>query len=306
MPAVYSIGSTNVYMNQFPFDLDKEYELETHSRLSSYDVVVLNSLYSQGWYDRCTSSMLQVMARKGMIIPHRLVVYPPVTLFDIPDLEADREPVILLTGRFFDDVQGKKHLEAIGAFERLRGLVEASGRGGHTPTLYLVGRQMPEARHAAYTDKVVQVAGQVGNVEVRINFGGAELAALMPRVSVVWSFTGGVGENNNPADSEHFGIAIVEAMSAGNIPVLLNRGGLREIVDRDENYLCSTLDEIAEKTFPLHVRYYKGGPGEAAPARRAHSAEKFKAQKFYHRIPFKCQGPHNPETRCGPRTRFLC
>ena len=49
--------------------------------------------------------MLQVMARKGMIIPHRLVVYPPVTLFDIPDLEADREPVILLTGRFFDDVQ---------------------------------------------------------------------------------------------------------------------------------------------------------------------------------------------------------
>ena len=152
----------------------------------------------------------------------------------------------------FTHAQGKKHLEAIGAFERLRGLVEASGRGGHTPTLYLVGRQMPEARHVAYTDKVVQVAGQVnvcspltvpyprsrfqcsgiipsmrtkqvGNVEVRINFGGAELAALMPRVSVVWSFTGGVGENNNPADSEHFGIAVVEAMSAGSIPVLVNR-----------------------------------------------------------------------------------
>ena len=70
---------------------------------------------------------------------------------------------------------------------------------------------------------------QVGNVEIRTNFGGAELAALMPRVAVVWSFTGGVGENTNPADSEHFGIAVVEAMSTGSIPVLVNRGGLREM-----------------------------------------------------------------------------
>ena len=146
---------------------------------------------------------------------------------------------------------------------------------------------------------------QVGNVKVLVNCGGGELKELLKSISIVWSFTGGVNsrKNSNPADAEHFGIAVVEALSAGNvqrpnlcaefqviragkwavsqkssnrltnhsspttcphscesalsgcIPVLVDRGGLKEIVENDPNHLCSSFDECAEETkFEFHTR----------------------------------------------------
>ena len=73
----------------------------------------------------------------------------------------------------------------------------------------------------------------------------------MSRSSVVWSLTGGIGPNDNPADAEHFGIAVVEAMSVGNIPVLRARGGLQEIVAHNSSHLCSSLEDFAQKTYQI-------------------------------------------------------
>ena len=190
-----------------------------------------------------------------MPTPHRLVVYPPVTLLepkaDLHDVsQTMRAASIILTGRFFDDVQGKKHLEAITAFEKLQTLSLLNPDTTRRPKLYLVGHQMPGGKHEAYTAKVKERAAKVGNVQVITNMGGAEMISLMKQVSVVWSFTGGLDSDpkHNPADSEHFGIAVVEAMSTGAIPVLVDRGGLRELVNGDPAHLSSTFDDFAFKT----------------------------------------------------------
>jgi glycosyltransferase involved in cell wall biosynthesis len=48
---------------------------------------------------------------------------------------------------------------------------------------------------------------------------------------------------------EHFGIAPVEAMSAGCIPIVFNGGGLREIVKEGYNgFLFSNEQELLQKT----------------------------------------------------------
>ena len=56
--------------------------------------------------------------------------------------------------------------------------------------------------------------------------------------------------------AEHFGMAVVEAMSAGAIPVVLNQGGLREIVHTQPGApafgrLCNTLDDFARHTLEI-------------------------------------------------------
>jgi hypothetical protein len=113
-PQVRSLGSMSVYMNQFPFDRERPtQQLGQVVALSSYDVVVLNSRYTEGWYKKFIAPADAEAKRRGLLTPHHLVVYPPCALMEYsPDKPIDEDRVIL-TGRFFDDVQGKKHLEAI-------------------------------------------------------------------------------------------------------------------------------------------------------------------------------------------------
>jgi glycosyltransferase involved in cell wall biosynthesis len=59
-------------------------------------------------------------------------------------------------------------------------------------------------------------------------------------------------ENTEPAELEHFGITTVEAMSAGCVPVVINKGGQREIVNDGTNgFLWDTPEELIEKTISL-------------------------------------------------------
>ena len=118
--------------------------------------------------------------------------------------------------------------------------------------LFLAGYQMPG--HEAYTRQVERAAAEVEGVHVLVNIDAEQLMRLQSRTSIVWSLTGGTGANDNPADAEHFGIAVVEAMGTGNIPILTDRGGLQELVGGNKSHLCSTIQELAKKTFRvLHL-----------------------------------------------------
>jgi glycosyltransferase involved in cell wall biosynthesis len=53
------------------------------------------------------------------------------------------------------------------------------------------------------------------------------------------------------AQGEHFGITIVEAMSAGCVPVVNNTGGPREIVSDDSGYKWNVTDQAVEQVSSL-------------------------------------------------------
>jgi glycosyltransferase involved in cell wall biosynthesis len=76
------------------------------------------------------------------------------------------------------------------------------------------------------------------------------LKSLYERASIFWHAAGyGEDENLWPVYSEHFGISTVEAMAAGCVPVVIKKGGQREIVEHGvSGFLWETLDELMAYT----------------------------------------------------------
>lgn len=182
--------------------------LPSASFLDSYDTLVANSAFTQGWIQRWWKR-------------ESVVLYPPVGL----QVAGPKEPIILGVGRFFAPKAGhsKKQLEMVEAF---RDLVARDGAPGWT--LHLVGGCSEVDR--PYLDQVRAAAAGLP-VELHVDAPGAELADLYARASVFWHATGlGEDPETHPDRLEHFGISIVEAMSAGAVPVVLGVAGPAEIV----------------------------------------------------------------------------
>lgn len=191
--------------------------------LDTYDRIVSISEFTRGWVQR-------LWGRGSDLL------YPPVE----PIPGAAKEPIVLAVGRFFGERAGhsKKQLELVRAFRRL-------AQPGWE--LHLVGGCSPE--HRPYLERVRREARGLP-VVFHVDAPGAELRDLYGRASVFWHATG-LGEDGDrrPHRLEHFGISTVEAMSAGAVPVVIDRAGQREVVqDGRSGLLFRTPGELVEAT----------------------------------------------------------
>jgi glycosyltransferase involved in cell wall biosynthesis len=77
-----------------------------------------------------------------------------------------------------------------------------------------------------------------------------QLKQELARSRIFWHAAGfDIDEQREPQLCEHFGIVTVEAMAAGAVPVVIGRGGQREIVRHGlDGFLCTSLDEMATQT----------------------------------------------------------
>ncbi len=82
---------------------------------------------------------------------------------------------------------------------------------------------------------------------------------------------------HNPHVTESFGRTAAEAMRAGCIPVIDDRGGFREQLPREAGYLCKTDDDFAHALEKLHDRPHRTRLSRAA---RAHADEHFSLARF--------------------------
>ncbi|MBL8777995.1 MAG: glycosyltransferase [Acidimicrobiales bacterium] len=194
--------------------------------IASYDAVVSNSEFTRRWVQRYWGT-------------DSTVVYPPVTM----QARGDKENVILAVGRFFAAEAGhsKKQLEMVEAFRRL------VDRGLEGWTLHLVGGCSAVDR--PYLEQV-QAAAEGLPIELHVDAPGDELRALYAKASIYWQATGlGEDPERDPDRLEHFGIATVEAMSAGAVPVVIGLAGQIEIVQPGvSGFHFATLDELVERT----------------------------------------------------------
>jgi glycosyltransferase involved in cell wall biosynthesis len=68
--------------------------------------------------------------------------------------------------------------------------------------------------------------------------------ARLRRADIVWQATGwGSSAERQPESFEHFGIGLVEAMSAGAVPVAIDTGGAAEIVRDGRSGMLWNADE---------------------------------------------------------------
>ena len=98
--------------------------------------------------------------------------------------------------------------------------------------------------------KELQNMAQGAPIYIHPNLPFEDLKKLYSESAVYWH-AAGFGETD-PAKMEHFGITTVEAMASGCVPVVINLGGQKEVVDDGKNgMLWDTPGDMENKTLQL-------------------------------------------------------
>ena len=181
---------------------------------SGYDVITANSGYVAGWIRRRWGRASEV-------------VYSACQL--IGPGEGERRNLILSVGRFFADTPTAHHKRQDVLIETFRRLVDDGAAEGWQ--LRLVGNA-----GAAWRDRLYlrHLRRRARGYPIQISV-GLDLAALHDayrRTSLYWHAAGyGSDAEAFPSKQEHFGMSIVEAMSAGAAPLAFDGGGPRETIE---------------------------------------------------------------------------
>jgi glycosyltransferase involved in cell wall biosynthesis len=164
------------------------------------------------------------------------VVYPPVVPIKGSPKKA---PYILSVGRFDHSLNLKKQDVLIRAFARLE------------PEL--PGWKLILAGGTADPAWVEQLRSSARGLPIEIlsNVSHAKLTQLYQHATIYWHAAGyDVDEVTHPELTEHFGISTVEAISAGAVPLVVPRGGQKEIIPIEE-LTWQTIPELVSKTKQL-------------------------------------------------------
>jgi glycosyltransferase involved in cell wall biosynthesis len=208
------------------------YDWEWRKRLDTYQTKLAISAFTQLWTNR----------RWGVDCE---IVYPPV---DSTFTAVEKHNTIISVGRFVARGVVKNQLEMMQAY---RGL---DGRAPEDCTYCCVGGIGGSVEDQTYVETIRRLAGAGRRgARVLVNAPRPELLSTYERAKVFWHATGyGTDDTTHPQLAEHFGIVTVEAMAAGCVPVVINRGAQPEIIQHGVNgFLWDTLDELQSYTLQL-------------------------------------------------------
>ncbi len=170
------------------------------------------------------------------------VIYPPV---NVKIKESKKENTILHVGRFrVVNVRSQDYKKQGVMLDVFKNMVDL----GLKNWKFILAVGLQESDKLKFSQLKKKAEGYP--IEFLINFNNDGLRKLYSKSKIYWHASG-YGENldRNPELAEHFGISTVEAMGAGVVPVVINAGGQKEIVeDGKSGYLWNTLEEFAEKT----------------------------------------------------------
>lgn len=207
------------------FPLQKTLRLSERSRLRAVRTIIANSSFTADWIERRWGRKAEVL-------------HPAI----FPIVPLQKEPWILSVGRLLDGPRSKCQLEMIQMF---RELLESGLRGWQ---LHIAGMVQDED----YSRRVRDMANGLP-VVLHFNISRTELEELYGRASIFWHATGIQADpDTEPEYMEHFGIATAEAMTAGAVPLVINRGGQPEILGgSDCGILWNTFAECKAATWTL-------------------------------------------------------
>ena len=232
LPGIPGQGKHNIYLCQFPFPVPQQVLNDRRKYADDYEQVMVYSPFVQRHYARALQAL-------GRPLPKIAVVSPPAVLAPSPQ-GGTKKAMVLGVGRFINAGHAKRHDLMIEAFRELVALRPDA-------ELHLAGSLPAEGEFRAYFADLQHKAEGL-QVFFHPNVSPQRLAQLYADASLYWHLTGyGVDEASEPHRCEHFGITVVEAMSAGCIPLVVNRGGPPETVQNGvTGYVFESLDELVE------------------------------------------------------------
>lgn len=222
----YPYSKKNILHIQSPL-VGEAKNLWRRIKLNSWDLIIYNSKFTQ----QHSQNNWPIKSK---------IIYPPVDVTKIKPLK--KQKYILSVGRFFGFLKDKKHQVLIQTFKELFETGKINGW-----SLHLVGSATSGDKD--YLENLVTLAKEVP-VNFYPNLEYNKLVKLYGTSSIYWHASG-FGEED-PTKMEHFGISTVEAMAAGCVPVVIGRGGQKEIVEHgNSGYLWDNLDDLKKLTLNL-------------------------------------------------------
>lgn len=235
------------------------HEWEWQKRLGTYQIKTTISEFSRAWTKR----------RWGIDSD---VVYPPV---DTRFQPGNKKNYILSVGRFTATGHSKKQLDMVAAFDQLQTAAPSDWE------YFSVGGVSDAPDDIAYFESVSRKALD-RRMQVIANIEHNRLKDLYEQSRIFWHAAGYGEDGQRPELSEHFGIATVEAMSAGCVPLVINKGGQPEIVQHGVNgFVWENLGELKMYTeIVMRDEHLRTQLAEAARARAAF----FSREQFINRF----------------------
>ena len=197
---------------------------------------------------------------------HSSVIYPPVEMKKYEEKNKNKY-MITSIGRFMspDRNHSKNQHLLVKAFKKVH-------QRNRKFTLDLFGGLSDSQQK--YFDKVYKMS-ITSPIELIPNASQMEIDMSLSNSSFLWHGTGLKQSVKTPYKMEHFGISVVEAMSAGVIPLVYNVGGPVEVLKNFPELIYGSIDELIEKTLKLSEMELSGLRGQLAIESRKYDMQSF-------------------------------
>jgi len=205
------------------------YERIWDSRMRAYGTVLANSQFTANWVERYWERQAEV-------------IYPPVAVEAAP---TEKRNLIVSLGRFIN-TDRKNHAQQLKAFPGF--LSQVRGDWG----LCMIGFCADLSQDRAYVEELRQMAKDLP-VTFVVNAGRKAVLSHLAEAKLFWH-TAGLGNEGctEPRYMEHFGMATVEAMMVGCVPLVPACGGQPEVVEHQvSGFLCHDLDTLVRYSLCL-------------------------------------------------------
>ncbi len=185
------------------------------------------------------SNFTKAVIQRQLPFAQARVIYPPVDVNEFQPA-AKKDDLILSVARFDSPSHAKRQDILLEAFKLLH-------KQAPEYKLILAGGVMGDAGESDLAKLKKSASGL--SVEFVINPDFNQLKKLYSRAKFFWHAAGyEIDEKTNPEKVEHFGITTVEAMAAGCVPIVINKGGQKETVTPDSGRLVNSIEEIVSAT----------------------------------------------------------
>lgn len=228
----YLFAKKNLFHIQVPFKTVKKNRALINKLIKSRLIhrIICNSEF--------TASFIEAELK-----PKTSVICPPVSVANF-SASSSKLNQILSVGRFDNILNLKRQDLLIEVFSRF---VNQNPRTDWK--LILAGSSQGEPSRNHYLLHLRQLAGSLP-IEFSVNPDFQTLKNIYSQSKLYWHAAGyGINESENPENTEHFGISPVEAMASGVVPLLVKKGGLKEIITEGlDGFFWDTPDELLAKT----------------------------------------------------------
>jgi len=224
---VNPLSPVSIFVCHFP-----DQEKGRFFQVDKYDHLIINGDYTGEW-----------VTKRWQLKPTNKL-YPPVNMYN-PQSAPDRKEKLILSVSRFEVSGSKKQLELIRAFSDMCKQYPKDVSGWR---IILVGGSTPGNN---YLESLLEAVAEVQcPIEIVPNAAVSEIKEYYRRAAIFWHACG--LDEDRPERVEHFGMTTVEAMQNYCVPVVIDGGGQREIVQHgDSGFRFSTLEEL--KSFSLAI-----------------------------------------------------